>query len=725
MSSIVFNNNQKTTVLSEQIVTQGTYPSDAQSSSSIFPLGMLRFSAFNYATNSSGEQTDGAAVNIVDNQSLFVVLGITYGGDGNSTFDVPDTSGRVLVGKTSSTFLGTTEGTETETLTQSQYPADLGGSSAEVNNIQPSLSINYLIRISAPTDGSQGFIGEVDAFAGNQIPGGFALANGQLLSVANNKALFAVIGNTYGGDGVHTFALPDLSGRNIVGASSTTPLGSEIGNDTITVSDSNIKSDANSNADTIDNRSAGLALNYIICTSGAYPGTLSDDSYLGEVRAFAGPVSKIPSGWQLANGALLSIGQNQALFSLLGTTYGGDGVSTFALPDLSDSTVAGSSSTSTVGTVYGLNQTLLEVVCFLAGSMINTPSGCKAVEDLTIGDQIVTFDWRNKAEVLQAVSWVGTARCYVRSDLPDDRAGWPVRIVKDAFAKGVPFKDMLITAEHCLFFKGHFLPVRMLVNNRSIFYDKSINSYDYYHIETEKHAVITADGVLTESYLDTGNRHIFRQTGKVVSIAGRQCLSWDHAAAPLDVSAAFAEPLFRQTEARAISAGHSLRNPESEHTEHPDLCLKLGSGAMIMPVREHNGCTIFLLPAGVENIRLISRAARPSDVIGPFIDDRRYFGVEIGEITLFENKKSCSVSSHLTGIEMPGWHSQVKNNSRWTSGDALLPSGVRSSGCACLLSVQIINAGPYLVNEVYTGEYAFHPLNFNMMPQDALRLTGL
>lgn len=54
--------------------------------------------------------------------------------------------------------------------------------------------------------------------------------------------------------------------------------------------------------------------------------------YLAEVRmtgfAFA------PKGWALCNGQLLAIGQNQALFSLLGTTYGGNGVTTFALPDL-------------------------------------------------------------------------------------------------------------------------------------------------------------------------------------------------------------------------------------------------------------------------------------------------------------------------------------------------------------------------------------------------------
>ncbi|OAZ70812.1 hypothetical protein SRCM100623_02163 [Acetobacter pasteurianus] len=72
-------------------------------------------------------------------------------------------------------------------------------------------------------------------------------------------------------------------------------------------------------------------------------------------------------------------------------------------------------------------------------------------------------------------------------------------MLKDAIADGVPYKDMLITAEHCLFFEGKFVPVRMLVNGVSIFYDKSITSYDYYHVETDQHSVITADGMLTEA----------------------------------------------------------------------------------------------------------------------------------------------------------------------------------------------------------------------------------
>jgi len=55
--------------------------------------------------------------------------------------------------------------------------------------------------------------------------------------------------------------------------------------------------------------------------------------YLGEIRMFAGNFA--PAGWMFCEGQLLAISENETLFNLIGTTYGGDGQSTFALPDLS------------------------------------------------------------------------------------------------------------------------------------------------------------------------------------------------------------------------------------------------------------------------------------------------------------------------------------------------------------------------------------------------------
>ena len=65
---------------------------------------------------------------------------------------------------------------------------------------------------------SEPFVGEIRPFGFNFAPRGWATCSGQILSIEQNTALFALIGTTFGGDGQTTFALPDLRGRVAVGA---------------------------------------------------------------------------------------------------------------------------------------------------------------------------------------------------------------------------------------------------------------------------------------------------------------------------------------------------------------------------------------------------------------------------------------------------------------------------------------------------------------------------
>ena len=77
------------------------------------------------------------------------------------------------------------------------------------------------------------------------------------------------------------------------------------------------------------------------------------DPFVAEIRIF--PFNFPPKGWAFCNGQLLPISQNTALFSLLGTTYGGDGKSTFALPDLQGSSPMQQGQSNT-GTFFDLGQ---------------------------------------------------------------------------------------------------------------------------------------------------------------------------------------------------------------------------------------------------------------------------------------------------------------------------------------------------------------------------------
>jgi len=81
--------------------------------------------------------------------------------------------------------------------------------------------------------------------------------------------------------------------------------------------------------------------------------------YVGEVRMFAG--SFAPSGWMFCSGQLLPISQNETLFQLIGTTYGGDGQSPFALPDLRGRVPLHSGNGFTLGETGGAEEVILTV----------------------------------------------------------------------------------------------------------------------------------------------------------------------------------------------------------------------------------------------------------------------------------------------------------------------------------------------------------------------------
>ena len=92
---------------------------------------------------------------------------------------------------------------------------------------------------------TQAFIGEVRMFGGNFAPANWAFCNGQVLAISSNSALFSLLGTTYGGNGVSTFALPDLRGRVPIsqgqGAGLTyRTIGSPGGTETVTLTNSNL-----------------------------------------------------------------------------------------------------------------------------------------------------------------------------------------------------------------------------------------------------------------------------------------------------------------------------------------------------------------------------------------------------------------------------------------------------------------------------------------------------
>lgn len=343
-------------------------------------------------------------------------------------------------------------------------------------------------------------------------------------------------------------------------------------------------------------------------------------------------------------------------------------------------------------------------VCYLSGSLIATPTGEVPVETLAIGDTVCVL--RNGVMVEEPIVWTGRKTVGV-SVQPDDRDLWPVRVRAHALAHNVPHKDLLITSEHCLHFGGKLIPVRMLVNGRSIVRDYGVPRFNIFHIELNKHGIVLANGVEAESYLDTGNRSNFRQDGKLTLLFPGAPKSWEHdAAGRLCTDRPTVEPIYEWIEARALDAGLDEVEPQREQTAEPGLHLMTDEGAVLRPIRNRGKATFFMVPPNASSVRILSRAARPSEIIGPYVDDRRRLGVLVEDITLWDASGTRILSRHLEADLSKGWHPEEtsKIKARWTNGDAVLELGPRKGSDVGILSLTILAAGPYFVDEAVVHE---------------------
>ncbi len=376
--------DQRTIVLNEEVVESGDFPTRDGTDSGGLPIGTIRMFAGDISSIADEEQlAQGQILSISQQAALFTLLGTTYGGSGITTFDLTNLAGTVMVDTGESlgadgpfgdgVDLGETYGQDSVTLSQANMPTIIGGFDQAYNNDQPSLGVNYLINIGGNDTGTGvDALGMVVPFLGDFAPAGYLLAQGQLLQITQNEALYAAIGNTYGGNAsAGTFALPNLEGRAVIGADNANgnpspiePLGTASGSDTTTLTQQDLPFPPGSDQP-IDNQQPTLALYYIINVdapgSAFYPtsGALGANTpYFGEIMAYAGKASTIPTGWVVAAGQTLAVNANTPLFAEIEYTYGGSGA-TFDLPNLEDKVAAGTGSNSgqtyTLGETYGAN----------------------------------------------------------------------------------------------------------------------------------------------------------------------------------------------------------------------------------------------------------------------------------------------------------------------------------------------------------------------------------
>ncbi|MDJ0628932.1 MAG: Hint domain-containing protein [Rhodobacter sp.] len=157
------------------------------------------------------------------------------------------------------------------------------------------------------------------------------------------------------------------------------------------------------------------------------------------------------------------------------------------------------------------------LACFAAGTLIATDTGETAVEALKIGDTILT-----ETGSLAAVKWVGRQTVHQLFSGPHAQ---PVRIRAGALGGGLPHSDLTVTADHGMLVDGLVINASALVNHDTIDFvpvSELPGKVTYYHVETENHDVIFANGAPAETFIDYAGRQAFTNYQEYVDLYGAE-----------------------------------------------------------------------------------------------------------------------------------------------------------------------------------------------------------
>jgi hypothetical protein len=150
-----------------------------------------------------------------------------------------------------------------------------------------------------------------------------------------------------------------------------------------------------------------------------------------------------------------------------------------------------------------LNSAQPYTVCFMAGTRIATPDGLVCVEQLAVGDKVLTSDGNTAP-----IRWVGRQTVSTAFGNPDRTL--PIRIKAGALAPDLPTRDLLVSPCHAILVDGVLVHAGALVNGSTIVRETDVpKSFVYYHIELEDHSLILAEGVAAETFIDNVDRMAF------------------------------------------------------------------------------------------------------------------------------------------------------------------------------------------------------------------------
>jgi hypothetical protein len=299
---------------------------------------------------------------------------------------------------------------------------------------------------------------------------------------------------------------------------------------------------------------------------------------------------------------------------------------------------------------------ITDAPCFAAGTRILTPDGEIAVEDIAVGTEVLTA--RAGSEGLQEVIWVGQRTIdLARHAMPEKVR--PIRILAGAFGPGLPERDLRVSPDHALYINGHLIEAKTLVNGVTVIVEQNTRHVTYHHIELARHDIVLAEGLPAETYLESGNRTMFESdSSPIVLHPDFVTAARENACAPLLTGGAIVTAARQQLLDRAIGLGFAV-------TGDVDLVVQAGA-ERIRPEAETDGELLFVLPAGVKTVALLSGAGVPAELSAD-PSDRRVLGVDVAALTLVANGKRTKIA--LDDAAHIGFH-DMEGDHRWTNGAA-------------------------------------------------------
>jgi hypothetical protein len=348
---------------------------------------------------------------------------------------------------------------------------------------------------------------------------------------------------------------------------------------------------------------------------------------------------------------------------------------TLGIPVLTMNNVTGPNLTS--GSDFlGVGDTI-QIVCYARGTMLRTPHGELPVEKLRAGKQIIALV--DGQETPKAVVWLGHRRINITGHSQREQVA-PIRIRRDAVADGMPHRDLIVSPDHAIFVDGKLICARQLVNGSTIGQESDWTAVDYYHVELAEHAILFAEGLPAESYLDTGNSGFFENSNAPLTLHPDLTSVTDYpsretgSCMPFVWDEASVLPVWQRLADRAAAIGLAVSRRDTTTDANLRLLCSNPEHNHGKPIYADSNLVIFVLPRGAERIRLLSRAQAPTEA-RPWVADRRRLGVRVKRIVLRGTNEQREVPMDHPGLNEGWWDIEREGQtmSRWTDGDAVVP----------------------------------------------------